>query len=93
MGRIKKVGMVEFEEAERIYKIFMRKKALEELELISDKLSNSLKLKLKQEYELSNSQFYEWWDEMSDKYSFDIQENCQWEIDFDTYEIFLTETV
>jgi len=90
MGRIKKVGTVEFEEAEAMYKIFMRKKALEELEIISDQLTEELKSKLKKEIESTTLRFNDWWSKMSLKYNFENQDMCQWEIDFDTYEIFLT---
>lgn len=90
MGRIKKVGTVEFEEAETIYKIFMRKKALEELEIISDQLTDALKLKLKEDMALTTTRFNEWWEHMAQKYNFENNEMCQWEIDFDTYDIYLT---
>jgi len=91
MGRIKKIGTVEFEEADAIYKIFMRKKALEELDAISEQLTDELKSKLKDDIIRTNVSFNEWWDRIDKKYNFETQETCQWEIDFDTFEIYLTD--
>lgn len=89
MGRLKKVGVVSNEEAKTIYTLFMRKKALDELTLISSSFSNDLKRKLETDILETSQKFDMWWQEIEHKYSLESQPDCQWEIDFETHEIYL----
>ena len=73
----KLVGQVTPEEKNEIQMLFERRNGLNELaKMIKDLGETSTK-------------FQSWWDRMAQKYQWESAENGNWEINFDTCEIFL----
>lgn len=85
----KVVGKVSFEEKEEILKLFERRNGLLELVKILNVNDNELYDKVVMDIGATNIRFQNWWDEMSKKYSWESAIDANWEIDFQTCEIFL----
>lgn len=85
----KVVGKVSFEEKEEILKLFERRNGLLELVKILNVNDNELYDKVVIDIGATNIRFQNWWDEMSKKYSWESAIDGNWEIDFQTCEIFL----
>lgn len=86
---IKKVGIVSLEERDIIQSLFERKNGLTELAKILPPDNEVLYEKLIKDLGETSVKSQTWWNQMSQKYSWESLENGNWEINFETCEIFL----
>lgn len=85
----KKVGQVTTEEKNEIQTLFERRNGLNELAKIVTADNTDLYEKLVKDLGETGTKFQNWWNRMSQKYQWESVENGNWEINFDTCEIFL----
>ena len=85
----KLVGQVTPEERNEIQALFERRNGLNELAKILTADNAELYEKLVNDMAETSSKFQKWWDKMSQKYQWESTKNGNWEINFDTCEIFL----
>lgn len=85
----KLVGQVTTDEKNEIQTLFERRNGLNELAKILTADNAELYEKLVKDMGETQSKFQNWWDRMSSKYQWESAENGNWEINFDTCEIFL----
>ena len=85
----KLVGQVTPEGRTEIQTLFERRNGLNELAKILTADNSELYEKLVKDLGETGTKFQSWWDRMSDKYQWESAENGNWEINFDTCEIFL----
>lgn len=87
----KVVGRVTAEEKEEILSLFERRNGLEELAKILTPSNEELYEKLVKDIGETKIKFQQWWNCMSEKYEWESLPNGNWEINFDTCEIYLSE--
>ena len=85
----KPVGKVTEEEKNEILTLFERKNGLAELSKILTADNHALYEKLVKDMSETASKFQKWWDNMGAKYSWESHPDGNWEINFQTNEIFL----
>ncbi|MCQ2307518.1 MAG: CXXX repeat peptide modification system protein [Bacteroidales bacterium] len=85
----KKVGSVTPEERDEIQKLFKRHVGLAELAKIITADNVELYEKVVNDLGEVNTTFQNWWRSKGEKYKWESTENGNWEINFDTCEIFL----
>ena len=85
----KVVGMVTLEEKNYIQVLFERRNGLNELAKILSADNSELYEKLVKDMGETATMFQNWWDRMAEKYQWESADNGNWEINFDTCEIFL----
>lgn len=85
----KLVGQVTPEEKNEIQTLFERRNGLNELAKILTADNSDLYEKLVKDMGETGSKFQGWWDRMSQKYHWESVPEGNWEINFDTCEIFL----
>ena len=85
----KVVGQVTVEEKNEIQTLFERRNGLNELAKIVTADNTELYEKLVKDMGQTSSKFQSWWDRMSQKYQWESAENGNWEINFETCEIYL----
>lgn len=85
------VGKVTEEERNEIQSLFERKNGLAELAKILTADNVELYEKLVKDMGETNTKFQKWWDEMSAKYQWRGTATGNWEINFETCEIYLNE--
>ena len=85
----KLVGQVTPEEKNEIQMLFERRNGLNELAKILTADNTDLYEKLVKDLGETGSKFQNWWDTMAQKYKWESVENGNWEINFETCEIFL----
>ena len=85
----KLIGHVTFEEKNEIQTLFERQNGLNELAKILTADNAELYEKLVKDLGNTGSKFQQWWNTMSIKYHWESIDGGNWEIDFDTCEIFL----
>ena len=90
MATRKLVGQVTPEERNEILTLFERRNGLNELAKILTSDNEVLYEKLVKDMGETSTKFQNWWNRMASKYQWEGTENGNWEIDFDTREIFLT---
>lgn len=83
------VGQVTPEEKNEILVLFERRNGLNELAKILTADNSELYEKLIKDLGETGSKFQNWWDRMAGKYNWESAENGNWEINFETCEIFL----
>ena len=83
------VGQVTPEERNEIQTIFERRNGLNELAKILTSDNTELYEKLVKDMGETSTKFQSWWNRMSQKYQWESSENGNWEINFDTCEVFL----
>ena len=83
------LGQVTPEERAEIQALFERKNGLTELARIVDASNQELYEKLVKDMGETGTKFQNWWDTMAQKYNWERSPNGNWEINFDTCEIFL----
>lgn len=86
----KKVGQVTPEERNEIQMLFERRNGLNELAKILTADNHELYEKLVKDLGETTTKYQSWWNRMSQKYEWDSYENGNWEINFDTCEVYLT---
>ncbi len=85
----KVVGQVTVEEKNEIQTLFERRNGLNELAKIVTAENTELYEKLVKDMGETGTKFQNWWDMMSQKYQWESAENGNWEINFQTCEIYL----
>lgn len=85
----KLVGQVTVEEKNEIQTLFERRNGLSELAKILTPDNSALYEKLVKDMGETATKFQRWWDEKAQKYSWESVSNGNWEINFETCEIFL----
>ncbi len=83
------IGQVTESEKEEIQALFERKNGLNELAKIIPIDNPELYERLVKDLGETTTKFQQWWDSMSSKYGWEISENGNWEINFQTNEITL----
>ena len=85
----KLVGQVTPEEKDKIQRLFERRNGLNELAMILTPDKEELYEKLVKDMGETGVRFQQWWNTTSQKYNWEMTENGNWEINFETCEIFL----
>ena len=85
----KLVGLVTPEERNEIQTLFERRNGLNELAKILTGDNSELYEKLVKDLGETGMKFQGWWDKMAEKYQWESAKDGNWEINFDTCEIFL----
>lgn len=85
----KVVGQVTVKEKNEIQTLFERRNGLNELAKIVTADNTELYEKLVKDMGETSSKFQSWWDTMAQKYQWESAENGNWEINFETCEIYL----
>ncbi len=85
----KLVGQVTSEEKNEIQALFERRNGLNELAKVLTADNAELYEKLVKDMGETGTKFQGWWDTMAQKYNWESSPNGNWEINFDTCEIFL----
>ena len=85
----KLVGQVTPEERNEIQTLFERRNGLNELAKILTSDNTELYEKLVKDMGETSTRFQSWWTRMSQKYQWESSEDGNWEINFDTCEIYL----
>ncbi len=85
----KQIGQVTPEEKDEILRLFERRNGLNELAKILTTENAELYEKFVKDMGETGTKFQQWWDTMAQKYQWESAENGNWEINFDTCEIFL----
>lgn len=85
----KLVGQVTLEEKNEIQMLFERRNGLNELAKILSADNTELYEKLVRDMGETGTKFQQWWDSMSQKYNWESVDGGNWEINFETCEIFL----
>lgn len=85
----KRVGQVTLEEKNEIQALFERRNGLNELAKILTVDNTELYEKLIKDMGETSAKFQDWWNRMSEKYNWESMENSNWEIIFETCEIYL----
>ncbi len=85
----KLVGQVTPEEKQEILSLFERRNGLNELAKILTADNGELYEKLVKDMGETGTKFQSWWDRMSQKYQWESAAEGNWEINFETCEIFL----
>lgn len=86
----KLVGQVTPEERDEIQMLFERRNGLNELAKILTSDNVELYEKLVKDMGETSTKFQTWWTRMSQKYQWESRDGGNWEINFDTCEVFLT---
>lgn len=85
----KQVGQVTVDEKDEIQQLFERRNGLSELAKILTADNGELYEKLVKDLGETGTKFQSWWDRMAEKYQWESVDGGNWEIDFDTCEIYL----
>lgn len=85
----KVVGQVTIEERNEIQQLFERRNGLNELAKILTTENHELYEKLVKDMGETGTKFQSWWDRMGEKYQWESIKGGNWEINFDTCEIYL----
>jgi len=83
------VGQVTPEERNEIQTLFERRNGLNELAKILSSDNVELYEKLVKDMGETSTKYQGWWDRMSKKYNWESRDNGNWEINFDSCEIYL----
>lgn len=85
----KLVGQVTVEEKNEILTLFERRNGLNELAMVLTSENELLYEKLVKDLGETGIKFQAWWDTMAQKYQWESVDGGNWEINFDTCEIYL----
>ena len=85
----KAVGTVTTEEKNEILQLFERRNGLKELSQILTVENEALYEKLVKDLGETGAKFQNWWNRMGEKYNWESAEGGNWEINFETCEIYL----
>ena len=83
------IGRVTEEEKNEIQALFERRNALNELSQILTVENEALYEKLVKDLGETGAKFQNWWNRMGEKYNWESAEGGNWEINFETCEIYL----
>jgi len=85
----KVIGRVTEEEKNEIQTLFERRNGLNELSQILTAENEALYEKLVKDLGETGTKFQNWWNRMGEKYNWESAEGGNWEINFETCEIYL----
>lgn len=85
----KVIGQVTTEERNEIQTLFERRNGLNELAHILTTENEDLYEKLVKDLGETGAKFQDWWNRMGEKYNWESVEGGNWEIDFETCNIYL----
>lgn len=85
----KMIGQVTVDEKNEIQTLFERRNGLNELAKILTPENEELYEKLVKDLGETSTKFQNWWDRMGQKYQWESVDGGNWEINFDTCEIYL----
>lgn len=85
----KVIGRVTEEEKNEIQALFERRNGLNELSKILTVENEALYEKLVTDLGETGAKFQNWWNRMGEKYNWESAEGGNWEINFETCEIYL----
>ncbi len=85
----KVIGKVTPEEKQEIQSLFERRNGLNELAKILTADNAELYERLVRDMGETGTRFQSWWDRMAAKYQWESTDDGNWEINFDTCEIYL----
>lgn len=85
----KVIGQVTTEERNEIQTLFERRNGLNELAHILTTENEDLYEKLVKDLGETGAKFQDWWNRMGEKYNWESAEGDNWEIDFETCNIYL----
>lgn len=85
----KLVGQVTSGERNEIQTLFERRNGLKELAMILTADDSELYEKVVKDLGETGAKFQSWWERMAEKYQWESVEGGNWEINFETCEIFL----
>ena len=85
----KVIGQVTIEERNEIQQLFERRNGLNELAKILTADNHELYEKLVKDMGETGTKFQSWWERMGEKYQWESIEGGNWEINFETCEIYL----
>ena len=85
----KVVGQVTIEERNEIQQLYERRNGLNELAKILTADNHELYEKLVKDMGETGTKFQSWWNRMGEKYQWESIDGGNWEINFDTCEIYL----
>ena len=92
ISKMKKlVGQVTEEEKNEIQTLFERRNGLNELAKILTPENEALYEKLVKDMGETGAKFQNWWDRMGEKYQWESTEGGNWEINFETCDIYLVD--
>lgn len=83
------IGQVTVDEKNEIQSLFERRNGLNELAKILSPENEELYEKLVKDLGETSTRFQNWWDCMAQKYKWESMDGGNWEINFDTCEIYL----
>lgn len=83
------ISRVTEEEKNEIQTLFERRNGLNELSQILTIENEALYEKLVKDLGETGAKFQDWWDRMGEKYNWESAEDGNWEINFETCEIYL----
>lgn len=83
------IGQVTVDEKNEIQSLFERRNGLNELAKILSPENKELYEKLVKDMGETSTRFQNWWDRMAQKYQWESMDGGNWEINFDTCEIYL----
>lgn len=83
------ISRVTEEEKNEIQALFERRNGLNELSQILTVENEALYEKLVKDLGETGAKFQDWWDRMGEKYNWESAEDSNWEINFETCEIYL----
>lgn len=86
---MKRIGQVSAIEMAEIQKLYERRNGLNELAKTLTTSDTDLYEKLVLDLGETSSKYQDWWDRMSKKYSWESRDGGNWQINFDTCEIYL----
>lgn len=89
MNSKKVIGQVTTEERDEIQTLFERRNGLNELAHILTVENETLYEKLVKDLGETGAKFQDWWNRMGEKYNWESAEDGNWEIDFETCNIYL----
>ncbi len=85
----KLVGQVTLDEKNEIQNLFERKNSLNELAKIVSADNDALYERMIKDLGDTNTKFQNWWDRMGTKYQWESVDGGNWEINFESCEIYL----
>lgn len=83
------VGWVSADERDEINTLFERLNSLHELSLIVNSDDKELYDKMQNDQKITKEKFDQWWQKMAKMYNWEASEHGNWEINFETREIYL----
>ena len=89
MANRKMIGHVTLEERNEIQMLYERRNGLNELAKVLTADNTKLYEKLVRDLGETGTKFQAWWDRMAAKYQWESIDGGNWEINFDTCEIYL----